>query len=170
MNSLQTYQARQIQTQDKAVSVRLTPLLLNAVVYCRNLLHQKKMQSRFLGPYRVHEITLAGLYRLKNRHNVVLKKAFPLDQLKVIDPEFAEEIWQAELSQVFAVDSIIYHRFESPSRGIEYLVSWKGFDHDHDSWVRATDILDHDLIATYESLPPRPQQGSSGPTMDPPSA
>ena len=122
-----------------------------------------------MGPYRVQEITSAGLYKLKNRHNVVLKKAFPLDQLKVIAPEFAEEIWQAELSQVFAVDSIIYHRFESPSRGIEYLVSWKGYDHDHDSWVRATDILDHDLIATYESLPPRPPQGSSGPTMGPPS-
>ena len=170
VNIIQKHQELQIQTQDKAVEVRIDPLSLDAVVYCVNCHHQKKMQSRFLGPYRVYEITSAGLYKLKNRHNVVLKKAFPLDQLKVIAPEFAEEIWQAELSQVFAVDSIIYHRFESPSRGIEYLVSWKGYDHDHDSWVRATDILDHELIATYESLPPRPPQGSSGPTMDPPSA
>ena len=170
VESLQSYQARQMETQDKAVAVRLTPLPLSSVVYCRNLLHQKKMQSRFSGPYRVHEITSAGLYRLENRRGVVLKNAFPLDQLKVIDPVFAEEIWEAELSQVFAVDAIIYHRFESPSRGIEYLVSWKGYDHDHDSWVRATDILDHDLIATYESLPPKPQQGPSGPPLDPPSA
>ena len=83
-----------------------------------------------------------------------MKKAFPLDRLKVIDPLHAEQIWTAELSQVFNVTAIIDHRFESNRRGIEYLVSWEGYDHEHDSWVRATDILDHDLISAYEATPP----------------
>jgi len=170
VNALQSYQARQMETQDKAVEVRHTPLALQSVVYCRNLLHQKKMQSRFLGPYKVKEITPAGLYKLENRHGATLKKAFPLDQLKVIDAEYAEAIWQAELIQVFSVNSIIDHRFESQRRGIEYLVSWQGFDSEHDSWVTATDILDHDLIATYESLPPKTHVGPPGPPLDPPSA
>ena len=150
---LQAYQERQVATQDKAAKVMVEPLSVGAVVYCKNNLHQKKMQARFLGPYRVAEITSQGLYKLVNRHGAILKKTFPLDQLKVIDPLHAEKIWTAELSQVFTVTAIIDHRFESSRRGIEYLVSWEGYDHEHDSWVRATDILDHDLIAAYEATP-----------------
>ena len=55
------------------------------------------------------------------------------------------------MNQVFTVDAIIDHR--NGPKGTEYLVSWKGFDHDHDSYVNEVDILDHDLIATYLSLP-----------------
>ena len=155
VKSLQEYQVRQMATQDKAVPVQIDPLPLRAVVYCRNLLHQRKMQARFLGPYRVAEITAQGLYKLENRHGLILKKAFPLDQLKIIDPEFAEEIWKSELTQVFSVDAIIDHRSKANGRGLEYLVSWKGYDNDHDSWVDEVDILDHDLISIYESLPPK---------------
>ena len=61
IKSLQLYQARHMATQDKAVTVRLTPMPLGSVVYCRNLLQQKKMQSHFLGPYRVQEITPQSL-------------------------------------------------------------------------------------------------------------
>ena len=151
VKTLQAYQAHQMATQDKAATVRLTPLPLQSAVYCRNLLHQKKMQKHFLGPYRIYEVTPHGLYRLQNRHGVILKKSFPLDQLKAIDPEFAEDIWESEMNQVFTVDAIIDHR--NGPKGTEYLVSWKGFDHDHDSYVNEVDILDRDLIATYLSLP-----------------
>ena len=88
-----------------------------------------------------------------------MKKAFPLDQLKVINPLYAAEIWEAELTQVFTVDKIIDHRIGSGHRGTEYLVQWRGFDSDHNSWVRATDILDFDLIATYEGLATSSQEG-----------
>ena len=81
-----------------------------------------------------------------------MKKAYPLDQLKIIDPRYAEAIWKAELTQEFVVTALIDHR-ASP-HGIEYLVQWEGFDSDHNSWIRATDILDEDLITTYEARTP----------------
>ena len=71
---------------------------------------------------------------------------------------------------MFSVNAIIDHRFESQRSGVEYPVSWQGYDHEHDSWVRATDILDHDLIAIYESLPPKIHEGPPGPPLNPPSA
>ena len=123
------------------------------------------MQSRFMGPYRVAEVTAHGLYKLENRHGLILKKAFPLDQLKEIDPEFAEEIWKSELTQVFSVDAIIDHRSKANGKGLEYLVSWKGYDSDHDSWVDEVDILDHDLISIYESSPPKPPTPSGHPDV-----
>ena len=87
-----------------------------------------------------------------------LKKACPLDQLKIIDPQFAVKVWASELSQIFTVDSIIDRRVGSGRRGTEYLVAWEGFDHDHDSWVLATDIIDLDLIAQFEGLSPRGEE------------
>ena len=98
-----------------------------------------------------------------NRHGIILKQAFPLDQLKEIAPEFAEEIWQKAKIQVFMVSAIIDHR--NRSGGIEYLVTWKGFDDEHISWVAAVDILDHDLIAVYEALPRNPTS-TPGPSSD----
>ena len=117
----------------------------------------------YLGPYLIFEVTAQGLYKLENRHGLILKKAFPLDQLKIIDPEFAEEIWKSELTQVFSVDAIIDHRSKANGKGLQYLVSWRGYDSDHDSWVDEVDILDHDLISVYESSPPKPLP-PSGPT------
>ena len=149
---LEDYQTRQMATQNKAAPVRLLPLEEGAVVYRRNNQHQKKMDCRFLGPFRVKEVTLNGLYKLVNRHGSLLKKAYPLDQLKIIDPRYAEAIWKAELTQEFVVTALIDHR-ASP-HGIEYLVQWEGFDSDHNSWIRATDILDEDLITTYEARTP----------------
>ena len=110
------------------------------------------MQARYLGPYRVAEVTLHGLYVLTNRAGLPLKKAYPLDQLKIIDPLFAAAVWEAELSQIFEVSSILDHRVGSGRRGTEYLVAWAGFDSDHNSWVKATDILDLNLIAQYEGV------------------
>ena len=163
VKSLQLYQEHQMKTQDKAVTVRKDPLPKGSVVFCRNLMQQKKMQNHFLGPYRVHEITSQGLYKLVNRHGIMLKKAFPLDQLKEIAPEFAEEIWEKSKIQVFSVNAIIDHR--NRAGGIEYLVEWRGFDEEHNTWVMAVDILDHDLIAVYEALPRNP--GSTpGPSSD----
>ena len=52
----------------------------------------------------------------------------------------------------FTVDAaIIDHR--NGTNGTEYLVSWECLDHERDSWVNEVDILDHDLIAIYISLP-----------------
>ena len=70
----------------------------------------------------------------------------------MIDPLYAAEVWEAELTQVFTVTAIVDHRIGAGRRGTEYLVQWQGFDSDHNTWVRATDILDFDLIATYEGL------------------
>ena len=165
VKSLQDYQIQQMATQDKAAPVRKAPLPKGSVVYCVNLLHQRKMQARFLGPYLIFEVTAQGLYKLENRHGLILKKAFPLDQLKIIDPEFAEEIWKSELTQVFTVDAIIDHRSKANGKGLQYLVAWRGYDSDHNSWVDEVDILDHDLISVYESSPPKPLPPSGSPDV-----
>ena len=156
---LVSYQAQQMATQNNAIPVRHLPLPIGSLAYVFNNLRQKKMQARYKGPYKVAGVTQHGLYILANRFGQHLKKAFPLDQLKVIDPLYAAEVWEAELTQVFTVDAIIDHRIGAGHRGTEYLVQWRGFDSDHNSWVRATDILDLDLIATFEGLATSGQEG-----------
>ena len=97
-----------------------------------------------------------GNYWLQNHHKRTLKRPFPIDQLKVItDPEVADEIWKAACDprgKLSPVSCILDHqRIKDVSY---YLVRWKGFDPEDDSWTRETDIGDPDLITAFWSSRP----------------
>ena len=54
------------------------------------------------------------------------------------------------------VSRIIDHRRKASGKGTEYLVEWKGFDSEHNSWVVESDILDLELLTTYWADPSNP--------------
>lgn len=126
-------------------------LPLDTVVFVKISRRAKKLEPRYNGPYRVSSVTSGGLYVLRNHHKRALKRPYPIDQLKVItDPEIAEEIWTAACDpdgKFAPVSALLDHqRINGVSH---YLVRWKGFGPDEDSWTAETDIGDSDLITAY---------------------
>lgn len=131
-------------------------LPVNTVVFTKLLRRAKKLEPRYGGPYKIASVSPGGNYWLQNHHKRTLKRPFPIDQLKVItDPEVADEIWKAACDprgKLSPVSCILDHqRIKDVSY---YLVRWKGFDPEDDSWTRETDIGDPDLITAFWSSRP----------------
>ena len=88
------------------------PLPPGSVVYVRVLRLAKKLEPKFTGPYKVARQAAGGNYHLVNFRSQPLTRSYPLDQLKVVDPEFAEAVWTAaKTTKVFPVEKLIDHRF-----------------------------------------------------------
>ena len=152
----QEIQKRSQNSQFPVVTNALPP---GSVVYCINFTKRKKLEKEFIGPYKILAQNDSGNYLLANTKGKQLYRSYPLDQLKVIAPEHAEVIWATELAGgEFLVSRIIDHRRRASGKGSEYLVEWKGFDADHNSWVVESDILDLELLTTYWADPSNPPE------------
>ena len=97
----------------------------------------KKLEPKFTGPYKVarreSRQAAGGNYHLVNFRSQPLTRSYPLDQLKVVDPEYAEAVWTAaKTTKVFPVEKLIDHRFVNGQP--QYLVQWKGHDDEFNSW------------------------------------
>ena len=118
-------------------------------MYVRNSrLVRKKMEPRFTGPYKVLRRADGGNYILSNSRKQNLHRSYPLDQLKVIDDEFSDEIWQAACTtKRFPIDRIVDHRYHQDH--LQYLVQWKGHDDDFNSWEPESALAFPDLVSQY---------------------
>jgi hypothetical protein len=130
-----------------AVSDTLSP---GRVVYVRILQPRRKLHPRFLGPYKVSVVTENGNYLLANKKNQVLRRAYPLNQLKLVPSDVAQEVWTSHCTDnEFPIDRVVDTTMENGHR--LYLVHWRGLDNEHDSWHNEGDIRDPDMIALYWS-------------------
>jgi hypothetical protein len=100
-----------------------------------------KLLPAWEGPYLVVQRSRSGAYLLRDSTNDLLSHKVPASQLRLISFEGALS------PDSFEVDHIVAHR--GPHEDRSYLIRWKGFAPEFDSWVNQGDIETLACIAEY---------------------
>lgn len=111
---------------------------LHSYVMVRNVTRSKKAEPRYTGPVKVVRQTRGGSYVLANADGTLLKDNVPPDQLfPIADPP----------DDAYVVDQVLNHRGTGAKR--EYLVRWKNYSADEDSWIPVNQFDDVSPITSY---------------------
>ncbi|CAJ0960037.1 unnamed protein product [Ranitomeya imitator] len=128
-----------------------------------------KFKARFIGPFRILEILNPVSFRLDLPasfaiHNVFhrsLLRRYEVPVVPSLEPP-APVLVEGELEYV--VEKILDSRVSR--RKLQYLVKWKGYGQEDNSWVVASDVHADDLVrAFHRAHPGRPggsREGSGG--------
>ncbi|CEP17075.1 hypothetical protein [Parasitella parasitica] len=106
----------------------------------------------YVGPYQVIRQNDGGAYILRDEEGMLLSRNYVASELKAINQE--EVIPKSEL---FEVEAIIQDNGDPQNR--EYLVKWKNYSKEHNSWVKTDDFTDADCIIDYWKKVKRDQSG-----------
>jgi hypothetical protein len=96
----------------------------------------------YVGPYQVIRQNDGGAYILRDEEGMLMSRNYVASELKAINQE--EIIPKSEL---FEVEAIIQDSGDPQNR--EYLVKWKNYGKEHNSWVKADDFTDTEFIIEY---------------------
>jgi len=95
-------------------------------------------------------VTESGNYTLANKKGQPLYRSYPISQLKIISDLVASKVWtQACAGNVFTTDRIVDHTIENNIT--YYLVHWRDFDDEFDSWHSESSLNNTDIISAYWS-------------------
>ena len=134
---------------DKARLVKESRLPVGTLVMLADVQRKGKSEPRWVGPYTVVEATKARTYALLDSTGALLQRKVPLQQLKVValpaDQDHALRTRAGE--EVYEVDKILDHRGRQGDRS--YLVRWKNFSEEYDSWEPAGNFEDLAVITGY---------------------
>ncbi len=113
---------------------------VGTVVYARNVNRASKWEPLYEGPLVVVGQDDRGAYALRGAEDKLYDRHFAMDQLKVVRGiKFKEQ---------FVVEKILDDRMTA--RGKEYLVKWKNYDDDQNTWEPLAMFLDWKIINMYE--------------------
>ena len=110
-----------------------------------------KFEPKYIGPYTIVRRARNGAYVLRDLTGDLLDRHVPVDQLKVIKRSVSR---RAPVGEVFEIDRVVNHR-GTPGH-YEYLVRWKGYDANDDTWEPEAGFLDTQCIRTYWREQPQP--------------
>ncbi|HVW99438.1 MAG TPA: DDE-type integrase/transposase/recombinase, partial [Candidatus Babeliaceae bacterium] len=105
---------------------------------------QNKFEPKYIGPYFITRRSHGGAYVLKYPNGDILDRKVPPDQIKLISKS-KRDIDSSR--PIYFVEKILKHR-GSPEN-YEYLVKWKDFTDEENTWEPATSFLDHNIIRDY---------------------
>ena len=114
----------------------------DSYVMVRGNTRRRKLDPRFEGPFKV--VGKSGsAYTLQDNTGALLPRNYPPSALKLIsaDPVLT--------SESYVVEAILNHR--QVAHGYEYLVRWKNYSKEHDSWEPAANFDDEATITNYWS-------------------
>ena len=125
----------------------------------------KKLDHRFLGPFSIEEAVGKQAYRLKLPQTY--SRIHPVFHVSLLEPYFQREgadnappePLPVEGQDEWEVEEILDMRIQN--KGTFYLVRWKGFSPDHDSWQPETDLTHaQEKVQQYLSI-----HGAATPTI-----
>ncbi|KAJ1957241.1 hypothetical protein GGI12_005080, partial [Dipsacomyces acuminosporus] len=96
------------------------------------------------GPYKVVNITKGGTFILQDLEGKLLPNNYPANRLITLSTTVEPE------DDVYEVEAIIDHKDEEDG-SFSYLVRWKGFGPDHDTWEPQSNFIQTDVIRKYWS-------------------
>ncbi len=107
----------------------------------QQLNRQTKAHPAWEGPYIVVRRTTGGSYILRNTLNEELSHRVPINQLRLVSLE-------GNLSpDSFEVEKILEHR--GPAGKREYLVKWRNFSKEHNTWEAETQFDTLSCVTDY---------------------
>jgi len=114
---------------------------LNSYVMVRDTRRSNKLDPINEGPYKIINKTKGGAYILEDGEGKLLERNFPPSALIIIsaDPIYGEPSYE--------VEAILNHR--KTDNGYEYLVRWKNYTADDDSWEPQENFDDLETIQRY---------------------
>jgi hypothetical protein len=126
-----------------------------------------KLAHRYLGPYRIEARVGTHAYRLKlpatmsRLHPVFhVVKLLPAPHKDAIPGRRNTDVPQPDIidnEEHFEVEEILDSRFYR--RKLQFLVAWKGFGYEENTWTNADDVHATDLVKQfYHDNPAAPRQ------------
>jgi Chromo (CHRromatin Organisation MOdifier) domain len=101
-----------------------------------------KFEPKYVGPYTVIRRTRHGTYVLRDETGDILDRHVPADQLKLVSRSSRKK-----KSDVYEIESILSHRGSPGS--YEYLVKWKNYSPDFNTWEPSSSFLDDRCVTQY---------------------
>ncbi|CAJ0964343.1 unnamed protein product [Ranitomeya imitator] len=110
----------------------------------------KILGPKFVGPFKVVQVVNSAMVRLDIPSSWRINSVFHVSLLKKVDTpdkEVMPTVPPVDEGREFEISRILDSRWH---RGrLQYLVSWKGFDPEDNSWVKAEDVLASRLIKAF---------------------
>lgn len=125
------------------------PFPVGASVMIKDVTRTSKMDPRYEGPFTVVRRNAGGAYILQDATGSLLSRNVPINHMKMITKDSG-----TPEDNAFEIEAIINHQGAAPR--YKYLVKWKGYSDDNNSWVPAADFNDVDIIKKYWKRRPEP--------------
>jgi hypothetical protein len=117
----------------------------------------KKLLPKWIGPFTVVKDIKGIAFKLALP--VTMSKIHPVFHASLLKPYFPSgstqppppPILDDEGDLVYFVETILDHRLRKSGRKTihEYLIKWRGYSHEHNTWEPESNVFDGDLIADY---------------------
>jgi hypothetical protein len=116
---------------------------LNTFVMVRDKHRKSKLEPANIGPYKVVSKTKGGSYILEDNEGHLIPQPFPPSAIISLstNPTFDQDSYE--------IEKIIDH--QETDGGMRYLVRWKRYSQDDDSWEPEENFDDHGVIHDYWS-------------------
>ncbi|KAG1530135.1 hypothetical protein G6F51_013934 [Rhizopus arrhizus] len=118
----------------------------NSEVMIKNVNRNSKTDPRYEGPFVVHGVTKNGSYILTDKTGALLSRDVPTSHIKLISTD--NVVNNRADQQQYDVQAIIQHKGNNTSN-YKYLVRWKGYPPEYDTWEPASSFDDMSMIEQY---------------------
>ena len=149
IKAIENIQAQQvIQKKNQNSNHRITQDLLpiGTKVYVRTMGLHDKLYPKYRGPFTIVERTKNGNYFIENLLNERMSDSYPLQRLKIVSN--SGELNNKE--EFFHIHKILEERTGNDGKP-EFLIRWRGFKNDQNTWEPISNIMDKDLISKFRA-------------------
>jgi len=129
----------------------LVDIPIDSYVMIRDTGRRGKLDPRFKGPFKVIGKSKSS-YTLQDNSGALLPRNYPPSAIKLISSDPILD------SPSFEVEAILNHR--SAEHGYEYLVRWKHYSNEHDSWEPASKFDDEVTISVRNGSSQREEESA----------
>ena len=138
-------QAQQKSLEEKYIKgVKNNPFPDGSYVYVKDPRLSGSLHSDWDGPFKVVRRTKGGSYTLEDLTGQLIDSDCAPSHMKLVQHEPVEND-----TNIYEIQQILNHCPREGRDEMEYLVRWKGYSPEHDSWVPFTDFIETDIIDKY---------------------